>query len=93
MRVLGTSVASIEATEDRGIFSDKLNEIGEKIAPSFAVDTVEDALAAADRIGYPCMMRCAFALGGLGSGLIPSREALELAARESLASSPQVCSH
>ena len=53
VRVLGTSVASIEATEDRGIFSDKLNEIGERIAPSFAVDTVEEAMAAAEKIGAP----------------------------------------
>merc|ERR1719261_2387787 len=44
VRVLGTSVAAIEATEDRGIFSDKLNEIDERIAPSYAVNTVEDAL-------------------------------------------------
>ena len=90
VRVLGTSVASIEATEDRGIFSDKLNEINERIAPSFAVDTVEDALAAADKIGYPCMTRSAFALGGLGSGIMPNKEALAAMAKEALASSPQI---
>ena len=90
VRVLGTSVASIEATEDRGIFSDKLNEINERIAPSFAVDTVEDALAAADKIGYPCMTRSAFALGGLGSGIMPDRKSLEAMAKEALASSPQI---
>ena len=45
VRVLGTSVASIEATEDRGIFSEKLNEIGERIAPSFACDTLQEVTA------------------------------------------------
>ena len=90
VRVLGTSVASIEATEDRGIFSDKLNEINERIAPSFAVDTVEEAVEAAEKIGYPCMIRAAFALGGLGSGLKENRAELEASAREALASSPQL---
>ena len=90
VRVLGTPVSVIEATEDRGIFSDKLNEIGERIAPSFAVNTVEDALAAADNIGYPCMIRCAFALGGLGSGIMYSKEQLTEMAQVALASTPQL---
>jgi len=90
VRVLGTTTATIEATEDRGIFNEKLNEIGEKIAPSFACTTVEEALAAADQIGYPCMIRAAFALGGLGSGIIPTKEALREAAKQALASSPQL---
>merc|ERR1719440_783796 len=90
VRVLGRSVASIEATEDRGIFSDKLNEINERIAPSFAVDTVADALAAADEIGFPCMVRCAFALGGLGSALIDDAAKFEDHCREAFASTPQV---
>jgi len=89
-RVLGTQVSAIEATEDRGIFSDKLNEIDERIAPSFAVNTVEEALDAADKIGFPCMIRAAFALGGLGSGLVPDRETLADMARTALASSPQL---
>uniref|UniRef100_A0A2K6G1A9 Carbamoyl-phosphate synthase 1 n=1 Tax=Propithecus coquereli TaxID=379532 RepID=A0A2K6G1A9_PROCO len=76
VKVLGTSVESIMATEDRQLFSDKLNEINEKIAPSFAVETIEDALKAADTIGYPVMIRSAYALGGLGSGLCPTRETL-----------------
>ena len=67
VRVLGTQVDVIEATEDRGIFSEKLTEINERIAPSFAVNTVDDALAAAKKIGYPVMIRSAFALGGLGT--------------------------
>jgi len=90
VRVLGTQVAAIEATEDRGIFSEKLQEIGERIAPSFAVTTVEAALEAAGKIGYPCMIRAAFALGGLGSGLVPNAEKLTDMARTALASSPQL---
>ncbi|XP_004851167.1 carbamoyl-phosphate synthase [ammonia], mitochondrial [Heterocephalus glaber] len=76
VKVLGTSVESIMATEDRQLFSDKLNEINEKIAPSFAVESIEDALKAADTIGYPVMIRSAYALGGLGSGICPNRETL-----------------
>jgi carbamoyl-phosphate synthase large subunit len=90
VRVLGTQVDAIEATEDRGIFSDKLNEINERIAPSFAVTTVKDALAAAEKIGYPCMIRAAFALGGLGSGLMNNKEELTQMARTALASAPQL---
>jgi len=90
VRVLGTSVASIEATEDRGIFSDKLNEIGERIAPSFACDTLEEAMDASKKIGFPCMVRCAFALGGLGSALIDDKDKFEAHCREAFASSPQV---
>ena len=90
VRVLGTSVESIEATEDRGIFSDKLNEINERIAPSFACDTLEEALAASEKIGFPCMVRCAFALGGLGSALIDDKAKFEDHCREAFASTPQV---
>ncbi|XP_061463660.1 carbamoyl-phosphate synthase [ammonia], mitochondrial isoform X3 [Rhineura floridana] len=76
VKVLGTSVESIMATEDRQMFSDKLNEINEKIAPSFAVESIEDALEAAEKIGYPVMIRSAYALGGLGSGLCHDKEQL-----------------
>ncbi|XP_067320041.1 carbamoyl-phosphate synthase [ammonia], mitochondrial [Anolis sagrei] len=76
VKVLGTSVESIMATEDRQMFSDKLNEINEKIAPSFAVESIEDALEAAEKIGYPVMIRSAYALGGLGSGLCLDKEQL-----------------
>uniref|UniRef100_A0A8C1AYF0 Carbamoyl phosphate synthase pyrimidine-specific large chain n=1 Tax=Cyprinus carpio carpio TaxID=630221 RepID=A0A8C1AYF0_CYPCA len=74
VQVLGTPVESIMATEDRQLFSDKLMEINEKIAPSIAVKTVADALKAADKIGYPVMLRSAYALG---SGLCANREKLE----------------
>uniref|UniRef100_A0A8D0E6U4 Carbamoyl phosphate synthase arginine-specific large chain n=1 Tax=Salvator merianae TaxID=96440 RepID=A0A8D0E6U4_SALMN len=76
VKVLGTSVESIMATEDRQMFSEKLNEINEKIAPSFAVSSIEDALEAAEKIGYPVMIRSAYALGGLGSGLCRDKEHL-----------------
>ena len=68
VRVVGTSVDSIVATEDRDIFAKKLVEIGEKIAPSIAATTTEAAINAANEIGYPVIVRTAFSLGGLGSG-------------------------
>ncbi|NXO63007.1 CPSM synthase, partial [Phainopepla nitens] len=76
VKVLGTSVESIMATEDRKLFSDKLTELNEKIAPSLAVESVEDALKAAEKICYPVMIRSAYALGGLGSGICPDKETL-----------------
>ncbi|KAM6307660.1 carbamoyl-phosphate synthase [ammonia], mitochondrial [Aegotheles albertisi] len=76
VKVLGTSVESIMATEDRKLFSDKLTELNEKIAPSFAVESIEDALKAAEKISYPVMIRSAYALGGLGSGICPDEESL-----------------
>ena len=72
VRVLGTPVSTIEATEDREIFNKKLNEIGERCALSEIVERkggVTAALAAAARIKYPVLVRAGFALGGLGSGL------------------------
>ncbi|XP_010012456.1 PREDICTED: carbamoyl-phosphate synthase [ammonia], mitochondrial, partial [Nestor notabilis] len=76
VKVLGTSVESIMATEDRRLFCDKLTELNEKIAPSFAVESVEDALKAAEKISYPVMIRSAYALGGLGSGICPDKASL-----------------
>ncbi|XP_058643579.1 carbamoyl-phosphate synthase [ammonia], mitochondrial isoform X2 [Onychostoma macrolepis] len=90
VHVLGTPVESIMATEDRQLFSDKLMEINEKIAPSIAVKTVADALKAADEIGYPVMLRSAYALGGLGSGLCANKEKLEDTAHKALAMSSQI---
>ncbi|KAL4616618.1 carbamoyl-phosphate synthase ammonia, mitochondrial isoform X1 [Arapaima gigas] len=90
VKVLGTPVESIMATEDRQLFADKLLEINEKIAPSIAVETVADALKAADQIGYPVMLRSAYALGGLGSGLCASKEKLEDTASKALALSSQI---
>ncbi|XP_077473870.1 carbamoyl-phosphate synthase [ammonia], mitochondrial [Stigmatopora argus] len=90
VKVLGTPVESIMATEDRQIFAEKLKEINEKIAPSMAVESVCDALKAAEHIGYPVMLRSAYALGGLGSGLCADNERLEETANKALAMSSQI---
>ncbi|KAG7330823.1 hypothetical protein KOW79_004792 [Hemibagrus wyckioides] len=90
VKVLGTPVESIIATEDRQLFADKLKEINERIAPSVAVETVADALKAAEDIGYPVMVRSAYALGGLGSGLCSDKHKLEETARKALAMSSQI---
>ena len=65
----GTPISSVIDTEDRQLFSDRLNEINEKIAESCTDETIPDAIEAAKKIGYPLMIRSAFALGGLGSGI------------------------
>eukprot|EP00756_Hemistasia_phaeocysticola_P015678 Hpha_TRINITY_DN15426_c3_g2::TRINITY_DN15426_c3_g2_i1::g.176574::m.176574 len=90
VKVLGTPVEAISATEDRQEFADRLAEINEKTAPSDTATTVEGALAIAKRLKYPVLLRAAFALGGLGSGFAASPEELEPLAKKALASSPQV---
>ncbi|XP_048390724.1 carbamoyl-phosphate synthase [ammonia], mitochondrial isoform X1 [Stegostoma tigrinum] len=90
VQVLGTPVSSIMATEDRQLFADKLLEIDEKIAPSFAVESLEDAYKAAEKIGYPVMVRSAYALGGLGSGLCNDKEKLTEIAGKALAMTNQI---
>jgi carbamoyl-phosphate synthase small subunit len=90
VRVLGTPVSSIQATEDRGIFADKLHEINQPIAESVAVDNVEEALKVAKKINYPIIIRAAFALGGLGSGFCNNDQELIELANKALASSPQI---
>ncbi|MGJ3494837.1 Carbamoyl-phosphate synthase large chain [Piscirickettsia salmonis] len=75
--VLGSSVDTIRNAEDRDLFKNKLNEIGVKTAKSIAVTNAEDALNAAESIGYPIMMRAGFSLGGLGSGVVHSKKELE----------------
>ncbi|CAB1340227.1 unnamed protein product [Coregonus sp. 'balchen'] len=90
VRVLGTPVASIEMTEDRKIFVEKMEEINEHVAPSEAALSVEQAVAAAERIGYPVMVRSAFALGGLGSGFANNREELTSLVTSAFAHTSQV---
>lgn len=90
VNVLGTSIASIRQTEDRDLFKVALTEIKIKTPLSFAVKTVKEALDAAEKIGYPIMLRSGFSLGGLGSGKITHREKLEQRAQESLATAPQI---
>ncbi|CAG4909774.1 unnamed protein product [Colias eurytheme] len=88
--VLGTPIQSIVDTEDRKIFAEKINAIGEKVAPSAAVSSVEEALTAAIKIGYPVMARSAFSLGGLGSGFANNEEELKILAHQALSHSEQL---
>ncbi|KAK2562270.1 CAD protein [Acropora cervicornis] len=76
VHTLGTPVSSIVCTEDRKLFAEKLAEIDEHVAPSEAVYSADEAIAAAKRLGYPILVRAAFALGGLGSGFAQNREEL-----------------
>lgn len=76
VRVLGTPISVIESTEDRDIFIEKLDQIGVLTARSEAVETIEDAMAAGKRIGFPLIIRAAYALGGLGSGFAHNDEEL-----------------
>ncbi len=90
VKVLGTPIEAIKATEDRELFVRKLNEIDLKTPRSKAVTNVNDALVAADKIGYPIIIRAAYALGGLGSAVCRSSEELEDAAKQALANAPQI---
>jgi carbamoyl-phosphate synthase large subunit len=88
--VLGTSTASIRQTEDRELFKNALESIGIQSPISLCVTTVDAALEAADKIGYPIMMRSGFSLGGLGSGKIATPKELAKRAAESLAIVSQI---
>lgn len=90
VRVLGTSVETIRITEDRQLFKETLDSIGVKTALSMTAATVDEALKAAEQIGYPVMLRSGFSLGGLGSGRVASREELIHRASEALSKSSQV---
>lgn len=90
VKILGTPITSIIDTEDRKIFSEKIALIGEKVAPSIAVYSVNDALEAAERLGYPVMSRAAFSLGGLGSGFANNQHELKVLAKKGLAHSAQL---
>lgn len=74
VKVLGTSVQTLELSEDRDLFARALDEINIPIAKSIAVNTVDEALDAAEKVGYPIIVRAAYALGGLGSGFANNRE-------------------
>jgi len=90
VRVLGTPVQSIIDTEDREIFNQKLSEIGVKYIKSEAVTNLDDALHAANRLGYPVIVRAAYALGGLGSGFCDNDEELKSLVAKAFNFSPQV---
>jgi carbamoyl-phosphate synthase small subunit len=90
LEVLGTPISAIIITEDRELFAKTVEEIGYKVAESKACNTVEDALEAANKIGYPVLLRSAFALGGLGSGFAQNDRELQNLAKIALLASPQV---
>ena len=90
VRVLGTPVESIIVTEDRELFAQRLRSLGVPTPRSEAVRSVPDALAAAGRIGYPVMVRAAFALGGLGSGVARSPKELAPLAGTALSTATQL---
>ena len=90
VQVLGTSVEAIMYTEDRDLFVKKLDEIEMKTPVSQAVENMEDALTAARRIGYPVMIRSAYALGGLGSGICPDETKFIELAESAFTFSPQI---
>lgn len=90
VRVLGTPVSTIRDTEDRDFFIKRLAQIGVKTARSKAVQNIPAAIAAAKVIGYPVMVRAAFALGGQGSGIAHSEKELIAKLQEAFSTSPQV---
>ena len=90
VEVLGTQIPVIEATEDREIFSEKLKEIGETIALSYSATSIEEAIEAANKIGYPVLVRAAFALGGLGSGFADNDIELKSLAAKAFSCSSQI---
>ncbi len=90
VKVLGTSVEAIMYTEDRDLFVKKLDEIGMKTPVSQAVETMEDAKKAAEAIGFPVMIRSAYALGGLGSGICTNPEEFTALAEQAFSFSNQI---
>lgn len=90
VKVLGTSIQTLETSEDRDLFSQALKEIDIPIAESIAVGTVDEALKAAETVGYPIIVRSAYALGGLGSGFANNPQELKDLSSRSLTLSPQI---
>jgi carbamoyl-phosphate synthase large subunit len=90
VRVLGTQVQAILDTEDRDLFINKLNEINVKTARSVATANLDEAIAATEKLGFPVILRAAYALGGLGSGFCTNKDELIKLATKAFAYSPQV---
>ena len=90
VRVLGTPVQAIMDTEDRELFVERLKEINVKTISSEACEDIEHARKAAARLGYPVILRAAYALGGLGSGFCDNEEELDKVAEKAFSFSPQV---
>lgn len=90
VKVLGTPIKTLETSEDRDLFARALDEINIPIAKSIAVESLDEALDAAEKVGYPIIVRAAYALGGLGSGFANNPEELRDLAAKSLTLSPQI---
>ncbi len=90
VEVLGTSIDTIKHTEDRDLFVKKLDQINVNTPRSIATSTPEDAINAADKIGYPVMVRIAFALGGMGSGMAKDRNELKDLLKKAFSHSNQI---
>ncbi|TPX55549.1 hypothetical protein PhCBS80983_g05229 [Powellomyces hirtus] len=90
VKVLGTPIETIEITEDRDLFAQAMASIGEKCAQSESANTTEEAVAAGRRIGYPLIVRAAYALGGLGSGFADNEEELVTLCAKAFATSTQI---
>lgn len=90
VKVLGTPIRSIIESEDRKLFAEKVAEVGERVAPSAAAFSLEEALEAADKLGYPVLARAAYTLGGLGSGFANNPEQLRALAQQAFAHSNQL---
>ncbi|QRV95340.1 carbamoyl-phosphate synthase [Ceratobasidium sp. AG-Ba] len=89
-KVLGTPIQTVITTEDRQLFADAMAEIGERCAESASAATLDEARAAAQKIGFPVIVRAAYALGGLGSGFAQNEDQLDALCRKAFATSPQV---
>jgi carbamoyl-phosphate synthase large subunit len=90
LQVLGTQISAIENTEDRQLFCNKLSEIDVKYPQSKAVTTLEDALETAEELGFPVIIRIAYALGGLGSGVCRNKSEVKKLAVKALSYSAQI---
>ena len=90
VKVLGTPIETVITTEDRELFANAMSEINEKCAKSEACNTVEECVEAANAIGYPLIVRAAYALGGLGSGFADNEQELVNLCTKAFATSPQV---
>ena len=90
IKVLGTPVEAIQSTEDRLLFAQKVQEIGLKVAVSKTAKSIDEAVAASRTIGYPVMVRIAYALGGLGSGIVDNESELIDKARRAFSFTNQI---
>eukprot|EP00929_Paragymnodinium_shiwhaense_P027828 TRINITY_DN1624_c0_g1_i1.p1 TRINITY_DN1624_c0_g1~~TRINITY_DN1624_c0_g1_i1.p1 ORF type:complete len:1596 (-),score=444.53 TRINITY_DN1624_c0_g1_i1:125-4912(-) len=90
VRVMGTQIETIMLTEDRELFKQQVEAIGQKVAEASVTDNLTDAIRIAEEIGYPVLVRAAFALGGLGSGFCNNEQELRTLAEKSFANAPQI---